>query len=160
MEEKLNKKMIIQAVKTPAVIATFLGFALFMLKISLPDILLKTLTYLENLNTPLAMLAAGATIAQTNIFKALKNPRLYYICILKLILVPAAACAVFCFLPLDDVVIGTNILSSACPAAATGTLFAIRYKKDSLYAAELFAVTTILSIVTLPLIMNITQKIL
>ena len=41
MEEKLNKKMIIQAVKTPAVIATFLGFALFMLKISLPDILLK-----------------------------------------------------------------------------------------------------------------------
>ena len=83
MEEKLNKKMIIQAVKTPAVIATFLGFALFMLKISLPDILLKTLTYLENLNTPLAMLAAGATIAQTNIFKALKNPRLYYICILK-----------------------------------------------------------------------------
>lgn len=160
MEEKLNKKMIIQAVKTPAVIATFLGFALFMLKISLPDILLKTLTYLENLNTPLAMLAARATIAQTNIFKALKNPRLYYICILKLILVPAAACAVFCFLPLDDVVIGTNILASACPAAATGTLFAIRYKKDSLYAAELFAVTTILSIVTLPLIMNITQKIL
>ena len=84
MEEKLNKKMIIQAVKTPAVIATFLGFALFMLKISLPDILLKTLTYLENLNTPLAMLAAGATIAQTNIFKALKNPlKIYIIYVLK-----------------------------------------------------------------------------
>ena len=51
-------------------------------------------------------------------------------------------------------------LASACPAAATGTLFAIRYKKDSFYAAELFAVTTLLSIITLPVIMTFTQKIL
>lgn len=160
MEEKFNKKMIIEAAKAPAVIATFLGFALFMLKISLPDILLKTLTYLESLNTPLAMLVAGATIAQTNIFKALKNVRLYYMCFLKLLLIPAAVGAIFCFLPLDDMVIGTNILATACPTAATGTLFAIRYKKDSFYASELFALTTIFSIVTLPLIMTITQRIL
>ncbi len=160
MEGKFNKKMIIQAVKSPAIIATLLGFALFMLKISLPDILLKTLTYLESLNTPLAMLVAGATIAQTNIFKALKNPRLYYICFLKLILVPAAVGAIFSFLPLDNVLIGTNILATACPAAATGTLFAIRYKKDSFYASELFALTTIFSIITLPMIMTVTQKIL
>lgn len=160
MEEKFSKKMIIQALESPAIIATVLGFALFMLRIPLPGMLLKTLRYLEVMNTPLAMIAAGATIAQTNFFKALKNPRPYYICIIKLIIVPVTAGALFYFLPLDDVVIGTNILAAACPAAATGTLFAIRYKKDSFYASELFALTTVLSIITLPIIMMITGKII
>ena len=112
------------------------------------------------MNTPLAMIAAGATIAQTNIVKALKKPGLYYVSLIKLIIVPAVVIGMLSFLPVDNVVIGTVILASACPAAATGTLFAIRYKKDSFYAAELFAVTTLLSIITLPVIMTFTQKIL
>lgn len=160
MVGKFDRKMILQAVKSPAIIATVVGFALFMLKISLPDILLKTLTYIEVTNTPLAMIAAGATIAQTNIFKALKNLKIYYVCFLKLLLIPAVLAVLLYFMPVDKVVSGTVILATACPAAATGTLFAIRYKKDSLYASELFAMTTVLSIATLPLVMTVTEKIL
>ena len=160
MEGKVSRKMAIKAVKTPAIISTVIGFLLFILKIHIPDLLLTTLTYLDGMNTPLAMIAAGATIAQTSILKALKNPRLYYVSFIKLIVVPAAAIAMFSFLPIDNMVIGTVILASACPAAATGTLFAIRYNKDSFYASELFAMTTLLSIAALPLVMMITQKIL
>ena len=137
-----------------------MGFALFILRIHIPGLLLTTLEYLDSMNTPLAMIAAGATIAQTNIVKALKKPGLYYVSLIKLIIVPAVVIGMLSFLPVDNVVIGTVILASACPAAATGTLFAIRYKKDSFYAAELFAVTTLLSIITLPVIMTFTQKIL
>ena len=39
---------------------------------------------------------------------------------------------------------------TACPAGVTGSLFALRYEKDSVYAAEIFAMTTIISIVTVP----------
>ncbi len=160
MEGKVSRKMVLEAVKTPAIVATVLGFALFILRIHIPGLLLTTLEYLDSMNTPLAMIAAGATIVQTNIVKALKKPGLYYVSLIKLIIVPAVVIGMLSFLPVDNVVIGTVILASACPAAATGTLFAIRYKKDSFYAAELFAVTTLLSIITLPVIMTFTQKIL
>ena len=42
-------------------------------------------------------------------------------------------------------------VASACPAGAMGTMFALRYNRDSNYASELFAVSTILSMVTIPL---------
>lgn len=158
MKESFKIKMILQAFKTPAVIATILGFVLFMTKITIPDTLFKTLSFLGDMNTPLAMLAAGATIAQTSILKSLKNPRLYLVSAVKLIAVPAATALIFLILPVDSTVAGAVILASACPAAATGTLFAIRFKKDSFYASELFAVTTLLSIATLPLVMWVVGK--
>ena len=112
------------------------------------------------MNTPLAMIAAGATIAQTNILKSLKNIRLYLVSAVKLVVVPFVTALMLCFLPADNVITGTVILASACPAAATGTLFAIRFKKDSFYASELFAITTLLSIATLPIVMTIAQKLI
>lgn len=160
MEGKFNKKTLIEILKVPAVIATVLGFILFITKITIPGIIFQSLEYLADMNTPLAMLAAGATIAQTNIFEALKIKRLYLVCLLKLILVPAVTGVIFYFLPFDKMVMGTVILASACPTAATGTLFAIRYKKDSCYASELFAITTVLSIATLPVVMTVTEKLL
>ncbi len=160
MKNKFSIKMIVQAFKSPAIIATVIGFLLFMFKIKIPETPLKAITYVADMNTPLAMIAAGASIAQTDIFKTLKNPRPYLTSILKLIAVPIVSALMFSFLPLNTTVIGTVVLAAACPAAATCTLFAIRFKKDSFYASELFAVTTLLSIITLPVIMTITQKLI
>ncbi len=160
MKGTFKKKMIMQAVKTPVIIATVLGFVLFITKITLPSILFETLSFLADMNTPLAMIAAGVTIAQTNILKSLKNVRLYLVSVISLVIVPAVTALILCFIPADSIVTGTVILASACPAAATGTLFAIRFKKDSLYASELFAMTTLLSIATLPIIMTVAQKLI
>lgn len=160
MKSKFKFHMLADALKTPAIISTILGFVLFITKISIPDTLFETLSFLSDMNTPLAMIAAGSTIAQTNILKSLKNPRLYLASVIKLIIVPFVTAALLCFIPADNVVTGTVILASACPAAATCTLFAIRFKKDSFYASELFAVTTLLSIATLPVVMAIAQKLI
>lgn len=160
MKGKFNFKMIVSAFKNTAVIATILGFVLFILKITIPSTIYDTLSFLANMNTPLAMIAAGATIAQTNILNSLKNKRLYLVSAVKLVAVPAVTALILCFLPINNVIIGTIVLASACPAAATGTLFAIRFNKDSFYASELFAVTTLLSIATLPLIMEAAQRLM
>lgn len=160
MQGKFKLKMLAEALKAPAVIATALGFILFVLKISIPATLFETMSFLADMNTPLAMIAAGITIAQTNILKSLRNIRLYLVALISLVAVPAATAGILCFMPVNSIITGTVILASACPAAATGTLFAIRYKKDSLYASELFALTTLLSIATLPVIMGIAEKLI
>ena len=160
MKGRFSLKMAAGAFKNTAVIATILGFVLFVFKITIPGTIYDTLSFLADMNTPLAMIAAGATIAQTDILKSLKNKRLYLVSAVKLAAVPAVTALVLCFLPVNNVITGTVVLASACPAAATGTLFAIRFNRDSFYASELFAVTTLLSIATLPLVMEAAQRLM
>lgn len=150
---KFSFKSLIKVLKSPALIGIFLGLLCFLLRISLPSTILQTLTYIADLNTPLAMIVAGATIAQTNLISAFKNFRIYIVSILKLIIFPVLMIFLYKVFNYDTLIVGTIILALSCPTATMCTLFAIEYNKNSVYASEIFAVTTILSIATLPLIM-------
>ena len=152
---KSDKKSIIQAIISPLVIATVAGFIMFVCRISLPGTITSALAYIGDMNTPLAMLVAGATIAQADIPKLLKKVRAYYITAIKLLLMPIAMLFIFHFFNLPRTVLITAVLAAACPAAATVNLFALRFDKDYLYASELFAITTIFSLITIPVVMMI-----
>jgi len=104
------------------------------------------------MNTPLAMLIAGVTVAQTNLLHAFTKLRTYYVSFVKLLLFPALLIAAFALLRLQSTVMLTVLVALASPTATMGTLFAIRFDKDALYASELFAVTTLLSLASLPAI--------
>lgn len=155
MKGKSDARHFMNAVKTPAIIATILGLILFVSQLALPKVLLSALNYVGSMNTPMAMLVAGATIAQTDILKSFLKVRNYYIAAIKLLVVPLAVLLLLRLFPIDHTILLTVVVASACPAATTGTLFALRYGKNSLYASELFAVSTILSIATLPLLIFI-----
>ncbi|MDD3174573.1 MAG: AEC family transporter [Herbinix sp.] len=152
---KRDKKSIIEAILSPSVMATLLGFIFFVSKIMLPDILNKSLTYIGDMNTPLAMLVAGVTIAQTDIIKLFAKIRIYYIALFKLIIIPVVMLLIFNLFDIPRIVLLTSVLACACPAAATINLFSIKYEKNYLYASELFAITTILSLISIPLVMII-----
>ncbi len=154
---KTDRKSIMNALLSPSVIATVLGFILFACKIILPDVMVDTLNNIGNMNTPLAMLVAGVTMAQTNFLQLLKKVRIYYITFFKLIFIPLSMLFLFSFFDIPRVVLITSILAASCPAAVTINLFALKFDKNYLYASELFAVTTMLSIVTIPLVMVITH---
>lgn len=153
MSGEYNKKTIGKAILSPSVLATFLGFFLFILRITLPEIVIRSAGYIGDMNTPLAMMVAGATISQTNMFKAFKKVRVIYITIIKQLVIPIGMLFIFRLFPIPDIVIQTSILACTCPTAVTISLFALRYDKNYLYASELFAVTTILSLITIPLVM-------
>jgi Predicted permeases len=150
---KSDRKSVISAMLSPSVIATLLGFLFFVCRLILPEVINNSFSYLGNMNTPLAMLVAGVTIAQTDILHIFVKPRIYYLAILKLIILPVIMMFIFNFWGLPRIVLLTSILACACPVAATINLFSIRYEKNYLYASELFAVTTILSMVTIPIVM-------
>ena len=109
------------------------------------------------MNTPLAMIVAGAIIAQANPFKALKDYKVYIVCILKLLVIPILTAILLCFLPGDSVAKMVCVVATACPVAASVTLFAIRYNKNAVYGSQLYAITTILSIITLPVVVRVSQ---
>ena len=148
-------RQVLKALSSPALIGIAIGIMLFFFGITLPDFIKQTLDYAGAMTTPLGMLVAGAAIAQSNLKAALKKRRVYWVSALRLIIIPLVTIGIFKLLPYDETVMGITVAASACPAAAICTMFAVSYNKDSLYAGELFAVSTTLSMATLPLIMQI-----
>jgi predicted permease len=157
MTGKADRKSIGKALLSPSVIATIGGFVFFILQIALPSIMKDTLTYVSSMNTPLAMLVAGITIAQTDLKNLIGKLRIYYVSFFKLLFVPLMALLVYRYLPIPHTVLMTSVLAASCPAAATVNLFSIRYHKNYLYASEIFAITTILSMATIPIVMMISN---
>ena len=104
------------------------------------------------------MIVSGMTMADTAPVKMLKKPRVYYVCFLRLLLIPAIIALLLAPLNISNMVRMTVILAAAAPPAAMCTLQCIRYGKNSLYASELFTLGTVLSIGTLPLIAVVSEK--
>ena len=152
MKESRDFKSFIKAATSPSVIAVFVGLIFYLMQIRLHEILHTSLQYVSDMNTPLAMMIAGSAAAQTNLLKALKNKGLYMVCAYKLFLLPIVAFALVQFLPAPHMVKMVVLIASACPVATTGTMFAIQFDKNPERCSEFFAVSTLLSGLTLPLV--------
>lgn len=160
MKGQGDKKSILRAFKTPALIAVFSGLIFFFLQIRLPEIPHSALNHIAEMTTPLAMLVAGASIASSNIIKSLKNPRIYLITFFKLIAFPLIALLIMFMLPAPETAKLITLIEIACPTAAIGMMFAINFNKNSEYCSQIFTVTTLLSMITLPFIVWVGTTIL
>ena len=153
-------RSILKALTTPAVIAVFSGLICLFFGIRLPSIISGALNNVAEMTTPLAMTVAGASIMSAGIIKSIKNPRVYLVSLVKLILMPALGTALILFLPCPDMPKLITLIEFSCPSAAICTMFAIKFDRDPEYASQLFAVSTLLSAVTLPLIVFAGTKLL
>ena len=75
----------------------------------------------------------------------------------KLIIMPVLAAAVMLPFHPADVVYYTVVAAAASPVATTCTMMALRYDKNYHYASELYVVTTMMSMLTIPAVMAIAQ---
>lgn len=157
MAGKTDGKSVAKNLLSPAIIGVVLGLICFLFRLRLPNVLVSAMDSVGSMNTPLAMLVAGATLGQSDLTACLRNRRIYWICFQKLVLLPAIAMAMLIPLHLDATVVMTMLVASACPVGACCTMFALKYKGDGRYASELFAMSTILSAVTIPLLTALTQ---
>lgn len=153
-----DMKKVVKVFYSPTMIAIALGMLSFFLRLRLPSVPAKAVDYVAELNTPLAMIVSGVTIADTNILKLLKKPSVYYVTFLRLLLIPMIVTLSVVPLPVDEKVRMTVIVAASAPPAAMCTLQCIRYGRNSLYASEIFAFGTILSVGSLPLIVRVAEN--
>lgn len=153
-----NFKQVVKVFYSPTMIAIALGIITFFLKIKLPEVPAQALGFIKEVNTPMAMIVSGVTISTANIPKLLKNIRVYFICLVKLLIIPLVLALVFAPIAIDEKVRMTVIVAVASPPAAMCTLFCLKYNKNSVYASEIFAGGTILSVLSLPVVVNLTEK--
>ncbi len=151
-------KEFLKSLLSPTILAVVAGLIFFAFGIMLPSVPAEALNYISSLNTPLAMFIAGATVADSDIFRAIRNPSVLWSCFGKLVLLPVVMMFLFKLFPVpSEVVFITVVIATACPTATIGTLFALEYGKNAVYAAEVFALSTLLSGVTMPLVVVLSQ---
>ncbi|MBR0483335.1 MAG: AEC family transporter [Oscillospiraceae bacterium] len=160
MSGEKSLKSLGKVLRSPAIVAIVIGMILFFLQIELPAVVAETFEEIGSLNTPLAMIVAGATIVQTNLLEVFKKPRIFYLCFLKLLLIPVLTIAVFLLFPFDKTVEMTVLAAIAAPSAAICTMQCLNYNRNASYASEIFGVTTLFSIATMPLMMVIYEFLL
>lgn len=145
---------------SPMILASMLGLILFFTRIRFPALIGDTLDYIAGMNTPLAMIIAGVSVAQTNLPAMLRNKKLYLVSFLKLLLMPALVLAALLALRSDSVPACAILIAAACPAATTCTAFALRFQKNYRYASEIYAFTTLSSLATIPLFVYAAERLL
>ncbi|MDP4132811.1 MAG: AEC family transporter [Bacillota bacterium] len=142
---------------TPGIIGSFVALILFLLRIELPYILKDTIERLSTLNTPLSMVVLGTYLAKINLKKAFCHKPLYSVLFFRLLLIPIISIFVLWAInrvyPMSEMISQSVLIPSACPVAAVAALFAAKYGNDASYASELVAISTLVSIITIPLIM-------
>ncbi|MDE6021319.1 MAG: AEC family transporter [Ruminococcus sp.] len=153
---KSDMKVLLKVLRSPTIIAIAIGLVFYFTQLRLPSVITDTMNFIADLNTPLAMIASGVSVAQANILEALKNPRVYLVSFVKLLILPLITLimCLFCGFISEEVRIVVLILVSA-PSAAMCTLQCQKLGLCDTYASQIFAMTTILSVGTLPIMVKL-----
>jgi predicted permease len=138
----------------PGFIAALAGTALFLMRVDLPDLVDAPLEALSAVNTPLAMLILGARMAEFSL-KGLWDWKNALVAFLKLIGMPLALFGMARLFSLDPVAAGAMTLACAMPSAIMCQMVAEQYDRDALFAAQGVSITSLLCILTIPLIVTI-----
>ncbi len=151
------------ALFNPGVIGFMTGLFIYCLQLRIPAIIDQAVTGIAALNTPLAMITTGAFLAHIQL-KALFNDRhIYYASMMRLVILPLVMLVLVKLLGTHtwmqgaDKVIMASMLACAAPAAASITLFPAKFGLEGSHGAKIIALSTLFSIVTLPLVTFVTR---
>ena len=136
---------------TPVLYAVAVGLAVYLLQIPIPNLIAQPLELLAGMNTPLSMMITGMLIAAGSIKGIVTNAHIWKLAAVRMALIPAACLAVFSLLGFHGTAAQVVVLLECCPAAAITSVFAVQFGHDESYAAGSVVLTTLLSIVVLPL---------
>jgi predicted permease len=145
-----RKQQLKQLATHPAIWAVILGFAYLFSPVRLPEFLSGSISVIGSCLTAMSMLVVGSILSEVD-FRSLFDKVCFFYSGVRLILIPAVLYAVLRLLNIDPIVTGASVLSSAMPAATITAMLAKKYGADSEFAARLIFVSTLLSLVTLPL---------
>ena len=147
-------------VKNPVVIAIVVGIALFLSRLPVPGILTSTLGYIAGMNTPVAMILMGTYMAKLP-WRKLLDKRAYGCVLLRLVVIPAVVLAVFWALPISNQNVAlAAYLAAATPVGANICVFAQQYDCDYEFSVVTVCLSTVLSIVTVPLMVSLAQMVI
>ena len=149
--EKGNWKRIINI----GTISGIISIVLFFMQIPVPKMICSLSAGLSNLTGPLSMLVIGISIAAMELKDLFTDVKLLKFALIKLLAVPVAAMLLVCQVIDNRLICEVFLVMMATPAASMCAMLSQQYGGDYELAAKGVALTTILSVVTMPIVSKI-----
>ena len=154
-KHKLDLKLILGVLTNPNIIAVILGVIIFLTGFTVPSFIKDAVQFTGNATTALSIICVGYMLSNAKIHRLLKKWKLILTALIQLILGPLLTWALLSALNFPSAVIMVCALIQALPTATSLGLFASKYGGDETEASELVTISTLLSIVTMPLMVSL-----
>lgn len=137
----------------PGMIASYLSIVIVAMGWEqVPRVVAEPLRLLGGITVPGALLVIGSSMANIGRSHMLGSPRIYVMAVLRLMAIPVLIYALSALAGVDETVNRVNTVIIGMPVASYGTMFCLKYGRDETEMVRGTLVTTILSVVTIPLL--------
>ena len=146
--KSLNPKVLF----SPAMIAAFAAALLVALNVRTPELIARPVTMMGGITVPAALMIIGSSMARLPLKEIIGSPVVYVSSFVRLAVVPLALYFLFKACGVSDIINNINTVVIAMPVASFGTMFCMKYGRDPSLMTEITFITTVGSILTIPLI--------
>ena len=150
-----DKKVSLKMFTTPVMICSMVGLVLYLLNLTLPEPVLEVLSTLDAVTSPASMVVIGCALASIPLKQVFTNWRIYAAAAVRLIVCPVAVWLVLRPFTSSQLIFQVIVTLAALPSATNITLLSSQYDGDVATASSGLFMTTILSLVTLPVLLNL-----
>ena len=150
-ERKVTVKLFKNIITNPNILAVVFGMILFLTNLHLPSFVMDAVGYVGNATTPLSIICIGFMLSEANFKSIFKKWRLVVTAVIQLIVGPLVTWGALTLLHFPTEVIYVCTLIQALPTATSLGLFATKYGGNNIESSELVAISTVLSVATMPL---------
>lgn len=134
------------------VIACIVTIVIYLCEIPVPGMIADTITHLSNLTAPLSMMVIGASLATIDLKKLFMDVRLLLFSAVKLLVIPIVGVLIIRQFVSNEIICGVCMVMLATPVGSMTAMLAQQYGGDYEMASKGVALTTILSVATIPLV--------
>ena len=143
----------------PGVIGVAIGLPIFLLQLKLPEVIYAPVSYIADLNTPLAMVMFGTYLASADWKTLFSDKRIFVSALVKVIIVPLVTIFSLKLFGFGGTLLTACALSASAPTASNTVMFAAKYNRDTALASKVTAFISVLSILTMPVMIALAQSI-
>lgn len=147
-----KKKLSLKEVLNIGVITSIISLILYLWQIRVPGFLTDTLSYLGNLTAPLSMMVIGASMTSISLRELFTDVRLLLFSLIKLLLIPVLGMLLIRQVVTNEVICGVFMIMLATPAGSMTAMLAQEYDGDYETASRGVTLTTLLSVITMPVV--------
>lgn len=149
--ESPDRKTVIRKVVThPCIVAVYIGMFFMITQLRLPVFLENTVRNVGGCTTTVSMVLIGTILAEVNPRTVFDRGIIKYT-VIRLFLIPLLVLAGCRLFSVDPLLSGVSVLLTGMPAGSTTAILAAKYDGDYIFATKCVVVTTLLSLITIPL---------
>lgn len=137
---------------SPMMLSAYIATIIVAFGIHVPHLIGNPVTMIGNITVPGSLLVIGSSLSEIKFGNMLRDYRVYVTSLFRLVLIPLGLYGVFRLCHVNELVNEINTVVIAMPVAAFGVMFCMRYNRDEKLMTELTFVTTVLSVITIPLL--------